>query len=128
MVLVVALTAIVLALVSPKVVGDPRQARTAAALYEISALKKAIETFRRDTGFYPQGTNGLIGLVSKPTGITNWMGPYMQYLPIDPWGRDFVYDYPGRHTEVGYPYDLYSLGPLGDTSVVANWSSQSIKP
>ncbi|MGH7338727.1 MAG: type II secretion system protein GspG, partial [Myxococcota bacterium] len=42
----------------------------------------------------------------------NWRGPYLRKgLPLDPWGRPYVYRSPGERNPHGY--DLYSLGRDG---------------
>lgn len=48
---------------------------------------------------------------------------YLEAVPIDPWGRPYRYDNPGRFS--GRGFDLYSLGPDGvvsDADDVADWS------
>jgi general secretion pathway protein G len=87
----------------------------------MAQLKTALDGFEVDNGFYPLGTNGLMALVQRPAGATNWHGPYIEALPKDPWGRDFHYDCPGKHTAAGYPYDLWSLGGPPGNRVLANY-------
>ena len=42
----------------------------------------------------------------------NWRGPYLsRVVPVDPWGRPYVYVSPGA--ENPQTYDLYSLGRDG---------------
>jgi general secretion pathway protein G len=55
----------------------------------------------------------LQALVTKPSGIANWRGPYMtgEKVPEDPWGRPFVYHNPSQRA--GHEFDLYSLGRTG---------------
>jgi len=105
---------------------DP--ARLNAAVAQIAVFRTMLGAFRDDTGFYPTGTNGLLGLVRQPAGTTNWHGPYAQDIPKDPWGREYIYEIPGTHTSSGYPYDLFSLGPTAGTNVIGNWAFPSLKP
>jgi hypothetical protein len=64
----------------------------------------------------------IYGLVQKDDG-TNWRGPYLDQLMIDPWGHSYVYTYPGRHNTNAY--DLVSAGPdgrLGTADDIGNWT------
>ena len=87
----------------------------------MACFKTALDEFQLDNGFYPTGTNGLMALLQRPPGATNWHGPYIEALPKDPWGRDYRYECPGKHTAVGYPYDLWSLGGRPVNSIIANY-------
>ncbi|MCG6538428.1 MAG: type II secretion system protein GspG, partial [Syntrophales bacterium LBB04] len=43
-------------------------------------------------------------------GIEKWDGPYLKKnVPLDPWGKPYIYQIPGTHGE----YDLYSYGRDG---------------
>jgi len=72
-------------------------------------------TYRVDNDAYPESDQGLESLRTFPvTGDPpkNWRGPYLrQVVPLDPWGRAYMYVSPG----VANPnaYDLYSLGKDG---------------
>jgi general secretion pathway protein G len=41
---------------------------------------------------------------------SEWI-PYLDDVPVDPWGNEFVYVYPGRDRP--YSFDLFSMGPDG---------------
>lgn len=75
-------------------------------------LGMAIDTFRLDTGRYPEV---LSELNTKPTSqdADKWNGPYLKDEKdlLDSWGRPFRYEAPG-HMNKTY-YDLWSLGPDG---------------
>ena len=98
------------------------------AMTQVATLSKQLGAFRDDTGSYPTGTNALQGLLQQPSGVTNWHGPYTQETLKDPWGQNYVYEYPGKHTASGYPYDLLSLGPPGPSKPIANWANPHLKP
>jgi general secretion pathway protein G len=88
------------------------QARPTAARADIDGeLTTGLETFRRDCGRYPTTTEGWAALTQCPTNIPakRWHGPYLQQIPVDPWGRVYVYASPGLHHPNGF--DLYSCGP-----------------
>ena len=48
--------------------------------------------------------------MAKPQGENSWSGPYLKKsVPLDPWGRAYVYRVPGAKGE----FDLFSLGKDG---------------
>jgi len=111
------------ALVVPSYLGRERKARSQAAKTQIELLGTALDTFRLDVGRYPSSQEGLAALRSGG-GISGWDGPYLKKeVPLDPWGRPYVYRSPGEHGE----YDLYSNGadgaPGGDSDArdVTSW-------
>jgi len=95
-----------------------------AARADINAgIKPALAAFKVDTGFFPKGSNGMLELLQQPTGATNWHGPYLEKLPVDPWGNKYFYEYPGKHNPNGY--DLFSAGPDGKPGTdddIVNWT------
>ena len=104
-----------------------RPAPITAAVTQLGAFSTALEAFREDNGFYPTGTNGLQDLVRQPVGTTNWH-QYLDSIPKDPWGNDYAYECPAKHTSSGYPYDLSSPGPPRENSPIANWQRPALKP
>lgn len=87
-----------------------------------SGIKSALDAYRIDTGIYPNGTNGLAELVQNTSGVTNWHGPYLDQIPLDPWGNPYIYYFPGKHHSHGY--DLLSTGPDGKEGTaddIVNW-------
>ena len=82
-------------------------------------IKTALDSFEVDHGFYPKSFQDLF---QRPSSSTNWHGPYLDKLPVDPWGNPYVYYYPGKHNRVGY--DLLSIGPdskEGTDDDIGNW-------
>lgn len=120
MLLVVTIIGILAALVIPKIVGRSEQARATAAHADISAIKTALDAFEVDNGFYPKS---LQDLVVAPSNAKSWHGPYLDKLPVDPWGNNYVYYFPGKHNSSSY--DLLSVGPdakEGTEDDVGNWT------
>lgn len=79
----------------------------------ILSLKTALDAFEADLGCYPTTAEGLAPLVHRPDGVTTatWRGPYLEAIPLDPWGHPFRYTYPGQnHPET---YEITSAGPDG---------------
>ena len=99
------------ALITPQVIKYLGKAKSDAAAIQIKNIMSVLDLYHIDTGRYPSQENGLAALVEKPQGIDFWNGPYVQKreLLTDPWGRPYVYKFPGDHGT----YDLYSLGSDG---------------
>lgn len=124
---VVAILAILAAIVVPRVMDRPDEARRVAAKADVGALVQALKLYRLDNGFYPSTDQGLIALVQKPTSQPvpgNWkQGGYLERLPKDPWGGDYQYLNPGVHGEI----DVFSLGAdharggEGNDADIGNW-------
>lgn len=103
------------ALVGPRILGRVSEAKSATARTQIELLGVALDNYRLDNGSYPTGDQGLAALTERPSREpvpTNWRGPYLRKaLPLDPWGRPYIYGCPGEHNPAGY--DLSSLGRDG---------------
>ena len=118
--LVVVIIGILAALVIPKIAGNTERARVTAAQADINGgIKSALGQYEVDIGFYPKSLNDLL---VAPANAKNWHGPYLDKLPVDPWGNPYVYYFPGKHNPNGY--DLLSIGPdqkEGTDDDVGNW-------
>ncbi len=124
MLLVLVILGVLAAIVYPKVAGRGEQARITSTKTQIAAFKTALNLFEVDNGYYPKGRNGLMDLVEKPRDAVNWHGPYLENLPKDPWGNDYIYEFPGKHNPNSY--DIMSLGPDGQSGTdddIGNWES-----
>ena len=128
MLLVLVILATLAAVVVPKFAGRSKQAKVTAAKSQISNLEIAIDTFEIDMGYYPKAGNDLRDLVEEPnsSNVQDWQGPYLKKgIPPDPWGNDYVYNYPGK-MNVG-SYDISSGGPdmkTGPEDDITNWQTE----
>jgi len=122
MLLVLVILATLAAIVYPKVMGRSEQARITAAQTQIANFKTALDAFEVDTGYYPKGRNGLNDLLVQPRDVTGWYGPYLESIPKDPWGNDYIYESPGKHNPSSY--DISSQGSPGAQSPIGNWQSE----
>jgi general secretion pathway protein G len=122
MLLVLVILATLAAIVYPKVANRSEQARVTAAQTQIANFKTALDAFEVDTGHYPKGRNGLADLVQQPRESTGWHGPYLDNIPKDPWGNDYIYECPGKHNPNSY--DISSQGAPGKDTVIGNWNTQ----
>ncbi len=106
---VMVIVGLLLALVGPKVFSKLGKGKQTAAKAQIELLGQTLDHFRLDVGRYPTTQEGLNTLMVNP-GIPNWEGPYLKKeVPLDPWGKAYVYQAPGTRGE----YDLYSYGRDG---------------
>ena len=109
--LVVVIIGILAAIVIPKLTGRSEEARVKSAQLEIANIMNALDIFEQDIGRFP--AEGLEALVQMPGGLpdpTKWKGPYLRSktVPTDPWGRPYVYTFPGSTNP--QDYDLLSRG------------------
>jgi general secretion pathway protein G len=121
---VLAILGLLAGLVGPTVLGQLGGAKTKTAGIQMRDLEQALEMYKLDVGRFPNTSQGLDALVNKPSGVKGWNGPYLKAaVPQDPWGRDYIYKYPGSHGE----FDISSLGQdgaaggEGEDRDVSNW-------
>lgn len=111
---------ILAALVVPKIISRPDEARVVAAKQDIASLMQALKLYRLDNQRYPSTEQGLQALVTRSTLApipSNWKsGGYIDRLPKDPWGHPYQYLNPGLHGEI----DIFSLGADGSPGGDAN--------
>jgi len=125
---VVVILGILAALVVPKIISRPDEARAIAAKQDIASLMQALKLYRLDNQRYPSTEQGLQALVARPASAPlapNWKtGGYVERLPRDPWGNPYQYLNPGLHGEL----DVFSLaadgapGGEGNDADIGSWS------
>ncbi len=125
---VIVILGVLAALIVPKVMSRPDEARVVAAKQDIATLSQALKLYRLDNKAYPTQEQGLAALVAKPSQMPipdNWKGGgYVERLPADPWGRAYQYLNPGIHDEI----DVFSFGSdgvsggEGTAADVGSWS------
>ena len=122
---VVAILGILAALVVPRIMDRPDEAKRVAARADIGAIVQALKLYRLDNGTYPSTDQGLVALVQRPTtnpAPSNWK-QYLDRLPKDPWGGDYQYLHPGVRGEI----DVFTLGAdrarggNGNDADIGNW-------
>lgn len=118
--LVVIIIGVLSAMVIPRLTGRSEEARRSVAKSDIeSSLALALDLYEMDNGTYP---SSLDALKTKPGDAVSWKGPYLKKKALDPWGRAYVYKFPGTHNTD--TYDLYSIGKDGQeggSDDVVNW-------
>lgn len=112
---VIAIIGLLAALVGPEVLRSAGTARSESARAQIEMISLALDGYRLDNHLYPTTEQGLAALRSMSTvgaQPPNWRGPYLRRsVPMDPWGREYLYVAPGRAEPSSY--DLYTLGRDG---------------
>lgn len=110
---VIVILGIIAALVVPRVLERPDEARVIAAKNDVAAVLQALKLYRLDNGRYPTSEQGLGALVKRPTQgpvPQNWKpNGYLERLPKDPWGNPYQYLSPGLRGEI----DVFSFGADG---------------
>jgi general secretion pathway protein G len=107
---VVAILGLLAGFVAPRYFGQIGKSEVATAKAQLDALEKALDQYRLDTGRYPSPELGLKALVERPQNEPKWNGPYLRKaLPLDPWGKPFLYRAPGEKGD----FDLVSYGKDG---------------
>jgi general secretion pathway protein G len=125
---VVVILSILAAVVVPRIMDRPDQAREIKAKQDIRILENALRLYKLDNFYYPVTEQGLEALVEKPSSEPvprKWKeGGYIDRLPRDPWGLPYQYLNPGVQGEI----DIFSLGadrrPGGEgiNADIGNWN------
>jgi general secretion pathway protein G len=125
--MVVVIIGLLAAAIVPSLFGTEEGARKKLADAAIRAGLGGIDRYRLDMGHFPRSEDGgLTALIETPSDeqeAKKWNGPYVKPDGLrDPWGNEYVYEYPGRYNEGGY--DLSSPGPdgqPGNDDDITNW-------
>lgn len=105
--IVVVILGILAAIVVPRLMGRPDEARIVKAKQDIRTLESALNLYKLDNHKYPTTEEGLDALVKKPPNASQWKeGGYIDRLPKDPWNNPYQYLSPGVNGEV----DIFSFG------------------
>lgn len=126
---VIVVIAVLAGMVAPNVFKHVGEAKSVTARSQIEMLGAALDAYRLDSGRYPTTSQGLAALWQAPAAdgqALSWRGPYLRKaVPLDPWGRAYIYKAPGEQNPSGY--DLLSFGAdgqpggEGDASDVVSW-------
>lgn len=105
---VLVILALIGSIVGPQVLKHIGGAKSDSARLQIADLSAGVDMFYLELGDYPSTEEGLKALIEQPVSKPRWNGPYLKKkkIPLDPWGNEYHYHYPGEHGV----YDLFSLG------------------
>ncbi len=127
---VLVIMGLLISVVAPTVLNRADEARVQKAQADFKAIETALKIYRLDNYVYPSTEQGLEALVEastmSPEPRNFKQGGYLSELPIDPWGRPYLYLSPGEHGEI----DIYSLGADGlsggeeQAADIGNWKAE----
>ena len=124
---VVVIIGMLATMILPRVLGRLDQSQQIAAKADINQLSTALKFYKLDNAKYPASGDGLSALLSGAADGKGYLDG--NRLPKDPWGNDYLYQYPGQNLE----FDIWSLGAdgqAGGTDVntdIGNWNMDQIK-
>lgn len=115
--IVVVIIGILSSIVGVTVIPRLGQAKSVQAKAQIAKFKTALQLYQLDNGMYPTQEQGLEALCIKPS-ILPIPEKYPEHgyldskhVPLDPWGRKYIYFVPGRE---GEPFEVISYGKDGE--------------
>ena len=124
---VVVIIGMLATMILPRVLGRLDQSQQIAATADINQLSTALKFYKLDNAKYPGSSDGLNALLSGARDGKGYVDG--DSLPKDPWGNDYLYQYPGQHHE----FDVWSLGADGQAggegvnADVGNWNADQFK-
>ena len=128
MLVVVTIIALFVGLVGVNIFKKADEAKRVDARAQIANFSNALGLYKLDSGTYPPTAIGLAALRVKPDNVAQWNGPYLaKDVPLDPWGRAYLYKYPGDH---GDEPEIISLGADGEpggeglNADIVSWSNK----
>src|SRR6266446_6391413 len=111
MLVVVTIIALFATLVAGPMVSHIDKAKAVAARVQINNFEQALTQYKLVNGTFPTTEQGLQALRTRPANVNQWDAPYLKKeIPLDPWGHQYVYKFPGEH---GDEPDIVSYGGDG---------------
>jgi general secretion pathway protein G len=128
---VLVIMGLLISVVAPTVLNSADDARVQKVQADFKAIETALKIYRLDNFSYPTTEQGLVALV-EPTTLEPQpqkfkKGGYLEELPRDPWGREYLYLSPGENGDV----DIYTLGADGlpggedQNADIGNWGEST---
>jgi len=116
---VLVIIGVLAAIVAPRFIERADEAKVEATQAQMKNIAQALKLYRLQNGRYPDSNAGLNALVAADKGGKR----YLDSVPKDAWGNDFVYLAPGVHGD----FDILSYGADGKSggsgfdSDIGNW-------
>jgi len=112
------------ALIGPKFIKNIGKGQRGTAKAQIKNFDTALKLYSVDAGGPPSTQQGLDALVGEPSGSPRplkWDGPYIDKIPLDPWGNPYVYEQQDDDTYViiSYGKDGKEGGTGEDADIVS---------
>jgi len=102
---VLVIIGVLAALVAPRFIERADEAKVEASKVQMESIAQALKLYRLQHGKYPNSGEGLQLLVNAGKGGKR----YLDSVPKDSWGNDYVYLSPGVHGD----FDILSYGADG---------------
>ncbi len=128
---VIVIMGILVTIVAVNVAPFLQRANIEKSRADISQITKALELYKFNELSYPTTDQGIEALINPPTDLKRpFLYPpdgYINSLPVDPWGKEYLYLQPGEKSK---KYDLYTLGAdgieggVGENGDIGNWLSE----
>lgn len=122
---VIVILGLLATMILPNVLGSAEQANRQKVKSDIIALENALSQYKLDNGMFPTTEQGLEALLNEPTVDPmprNYRrGGYIQRLPKDPYGSDYLLLSPGEYSDI----DIFSAGEdrqPGTDDDIGNWN------
>lgn len=100
---VVAILGLIAGVVAFNMQGTMGSAQVDKARLDINGFEQGLDIYKLKKGRYPNSSEGLQVLYSE--------GILKGQLPKDPWGKEYIYLFPGQKNQRGF--DIISYGPDG---------------
>jgi general secretion pathway protein G len=127
---VLVIMGLLISVVAPTVLNRADEARVQKAQADFKAIETALKIYRLDNYVYPTTEQGLEALVEPstldPEPRNFKQGGYLEEVPVDPWGKPYLYLSPGEHGEI----DIYTYGADGlsggedQAADIGNWKEE----
>ncbi|WP_258239954.1 type II secretion system major pseudopilin GspG [Pseudidiomarina homiensis] len=125
---VIVILGLLATLILPNVLGSADQANRQKVKSDIVALENALSQYKLDNGVFPTTEQGLEALIEEPTVDPlprNYRrGGYIQRLPLDPYGSEYMLLSPGEYSDI----DIFSAGEdrqPGTDDDIGNWNLEN---
>ena len=105
--IVIAILAILVGIVAPRMMGGLDEANVAAAKAQISNFKTSLTAYKIKIKKYPSSGEGLNALINNSKNQNFLDGAD---VPKDPWDNDYIYTCPGTHN---MDFEIVSYGADG---------------
>ena len=104
---------------TPMYMNYIKKSKIATAKTQIKLLDDALQQYKLDVGTYPSDLQCLMENLDQSE---KWEGPYIKpRVPLDPWGGEYQYIYPGEHGE----FDINSFGADGQEGGEGEYADQT---
>lgn len=128
MLVVIFIIGLVGAIAIQNLAPEQQKAIQRKTIADIRTIEAALEQYQLDMLSYPTSNQGLQALRTvpddAPRASSYRTGGYLRNLPNDPWGRPYVYRFPGERSV----FDIFSYGADGEPggegqdADIGNWS------